>query len=1265
MLNRYGRLSRFILAGFLFVPTLYAAGLKLKWQANVESDLAGYKVHVGSSSKNYDRSLDVGNVTETVVQDLQVSRGYYLSVTAYDKTGNESLYSQEINITLGDVQAPTLVSITPLSRTELLLVFSEPVEEKSSQTVANYRIEPAVTISSVKLQSDAKTVLVTTAEHQPGSSYILTVNNISDRALPVNTIKADSKLTFQMGSGDSDTTPPVLNMATLTSATELTLLFSEPLDAASAKILTNYTVSNGVQIHSVSLSGDASQVRLTTSEHQAGVSYSVTVKNITDQSSRKNVIPENSSYTYAYDPGDITGPVMTLVNAVEQNTIEIMFNEPVERSSSETAANYSISAGITVTSASLDASGQVVRLQTSPHVANQLYVLTVNNVCDQSDHKNKLVANSVFSYVYTPADQIGPTIAKVTVKDFTHILVLFSETLDQASAEDPAHYVISNNVRVYNVKMAADGKSVDLETTPHVSGQLYLLQVSQVTDASSQANLIQANSSYAYVYGAAEAEAGPTIVEVKPLTATGLQVTFNKPVQKSGAQTAANYAINRNTLVSAAELDASATRVTLQTSVHESGKIYIISISNIVAAAGNNAMILPNSSYSYIYEAADQVGPVVALVKVVDAEHLDVLFNERVASDEGNRSTNYAINGGIEVKAAELDAGKRIARLTTSRHISQTLYVLRINNVKDEAAGNVIAANSSYSYVYEPSDALAPTIAAVQVKDAQHLEMVFSENVDMSTALKAGNYSLNNGAEIKAVQAAGSDHMVRLETSVLQLGKIYVAVVNQVQDLAGNQIMANSAYTFTFGDLTDEQTPAMTSVYTYTATELYVVFNMKVNKTQAEKTTNYVIQGGPTVSSAVLDGSMTQVTLRTAAHESGRIYALVAGNISRWDRPDLLIKANVPYFYTLQQSATAAPKLEKVEIEGENLLRVTFSQSVEKLSAENKSNYHINEKLAVLSAEWQSEANQVLLETARHQSGKAYTLSVGGVKSSNGSALMTAATMAYTYMPTLEIKVDGVAEAMISYVDVGRPYYVDRNYVITSAPDDLIRAKLIMTANNDRTLTDSRFMVIQLSKAALVYVAYDDDSQAVPNWLDANFVKSSDFLGVSESSNRLRLWSGYFPAGRLVLGANAAVGSRGSQMMYVVLIQEGDFSDPAGGGYTEGGATTRKIPESVNLLSNYPNPFNPRTTIRFDLPYDKEVQIVVFDILGRLVRTLYHSNATAGQHTVIWDGTNEDHIPVAAGVYFYRMNAWENGTRNGLAYKENFECFTRKMTLLK
>jgi hypothetical protein len=1265
MSHRYDQFFRLFWLGLLVSSFANAAGLKLKWQANTEADLAGYKIHVGSVSRTYDRSVDVGDTTLAVIGDLTVGIPYFISVTAYDRTGNESIFSQEINVTLGDTQAPTLVSITPLSRTELLLVFSEPVEEKAIQASANFRIEPTVAVKSVKLQSDGKTALITTLEHQSGLNYTLFVNNVTDRALPGNVIKSDSKLAYMLGTEDGDTTPPVLNMATLTSATQLTLYFSEPLDAVTATVLSNYTGSNGIQIKTVSLSSDGGQVQLTTSEHVGGVSYSIAVSNVTDRSSRKNKMPDNSSYTYTYDPGDVTGPVMTLVNGTAQDRVEIMFNEPVEKTSAETVANYSINSGMQVLAAQLDNSGQVLRLQTSNHVANQLYVITVNNVIDRSDRKNKIATNSTFSYLFAPADQTGPTIAKVVIKDFTHVLVSFSEALDRASAEEPGNYIISNSVRVFNAKLGSDGKSVEMETTPHVSGQLYLLQVNKVRDASAVGNEILANSSYAYVYGAAEPTTGPTIVEVKPLSANSLSVVFNKPVEKAGAQTIANYTLNRGATVSSATLDVSGTRVTLQTSTHEPDKIYILSISNIFDAGGNRNLILPNSSYNYIFEASDQVGPVVTLVKVIDSEHLDVLFNERVASDEANRSTNYSISGSIQVKSAVLDAGRRIVHLTTDRHNPQTLYVLRINGVVDEAAFNVIAANSSYSYLYEPSDAMAPTIAMVRVKDVQHLEVVFSEAVDYITALDVRNYSLNNNLEIKSAKKGTANHLVELEIGAMQPGKIYVAIVNQVTDEVGNRIVPNSSYTFTFGDLTVEQVPAIANVYSYSPAELYVIFNMKVSKEQAENPTNYTVQGRLTISSAKLDGSMTQVRLQTSNHEQGRIYALMANNISRWDRPDLVIKQNMPFFYTLQQDEKSPPKLDKVEIEGENLLRVTFSQPVEKLSAENRRNYRINENVAILSAEWQSDPSQVLIETARHQAGKAYTLAISGVKSSNAGATMTDAVMAYTYMPSLEIKVDGVAEAMISYADVGRPYYVDRNYVITAVPDDLLRAKMIMTANNDRTLTDSRFMVIQLSKSALVYVAYDDDAQSAPNWLDANFVKSERFLGVSESSNRLRLWRGFFPSGRLVLGGNAAVGSRGTQMMYVVLIQEGDFSTTPGGGYTEGSGLARKIPESVNLLSNYPNPFNPRTTIRFDLPFDKEVLVTVYDILGRKVRTLYHDTAGAGQHTVVWDGANEDNIPVAAGIYFYRMDAWENGVRNGLTFKENYESFTRKMTLLK
>jgi hypothetical protein len=522
-----------------------------------------------------------------------------------------------------------------------------------------------------------------------------------------------------------------------------------------------------------------------------------------------------------------------------------------------------------------------------------------------------------------------------------------------------------------------------------------------------------------------------------------------------------------------------------------------------------------------------------------------------------------------------------------------------------------------------------------------------------------------DGSAVRSAKKGSAGHLVELEVTALESGKIHLLVVNDVCDVSDNRILANSSYAFAFGNLTLEQVPAVIDVYAANSAELYVTFNMKVNKSQAETIANYTIQGGVTISSAKLDGSLTQLKLQTSSHQEARIYSVMINNISRSDRPDLVCKTNTPFFYTLQQDSKAPPKLDKVVIEGENLVRLSFTSTLEKLSAENKRNYQISDNLVVLAAELQTDATQVLLETARHQSGKAYTITVAGIKGYASSSTMAGAAMAYTYMPSLEIKIDGLAEAMLSYVDIGRPYYVDRNYVLTAVPDDLIRAKLVMTANNDRAQADSRFLVVQLSKSALVYVAYDDRATSVPNWLDANFVKTDRYLGTSESGNRLRLWQGYFPAGRLVMGGNAAVGSRGSQMMYVVLIQEGDFGSTASGGYTEGGALGRKIPESVALLSNYPNPFNPRTTIRFELPYEQEVQVTVYDLLGRQVRMLYHSHATAGQHSVLWDGTNEEGVPVAAGVYFYRLDAWENGQRNGLSYRENYITKTGKMTLLK
>jgi hypothetical protein len=73
-----------------------------------------------------------------------------------------------------------------------------------------------------------------------------------------------------------------------------------------------------------------------------------------------------------------------------------------------------------------------------------------------------------------------------------------------------------------------------------------------------------------------------------------------------------------------------------------------------------------------------------------------------------------------------------------------------------------------------------------------------------------------------------------------------------------------------------------------------------------------------------------------------------------------------------------------------------------------------------------------------------------------------------------------------------------------------------------------------------------------------------------------------------------------------------------------------------------PNPFNPRTTIRYDLPRDAPVILAVYDLTGRRVRTLRDgATETAGAHAVEWDGRDDGGRAVGSGVYVCRLTAGE------------------------
>lgn len=81
------------------------------------------------------------------------------------------------------------------------------------------------------------------------------------------------------------------------------------------------------------------------------------------------------------------------------------------------------------------------------------------------------------------------------------------------------------------------------------------------------------------------------------------------------------------------------------------------------------------------------------------------------------------------------------------------------------------------------------------------------------------------------------------------------------------------------------------------------------------------------------------------------------------------------------------------------------------------------------------------------------------------------------------------------------------------------------------------------------------------------------------------------------------------------------------------------IPIQFTLKQNYPNPFNPSTTITFLLPQFGKVELKIFDLLGREVKTLVNAEMRAGDHTIEWNGTDVNGNELSSGVYFYTLKA--------------------------
>jgi hypothetical protein len=136
-------------------------------------------------------------------------------------------------------------------------------------------------------------------------------------------------------------------------------------------------------------------------------------------------------------------------------------------------------------------------------------------------------------------------------------------------------------------------------------------------------------------------------------------------------------------------------------------------------------------------------------------------------------------------------------------------------------------------------------------------------------------------------------------------------------------------------------------------------------------------------------------------------------------------------------------------------------------------------------------------------------------------------------------------------------------------------------------------------------------------------IKFSDFDNVSTIKSPMNV-AYPMPAGRMPYWSDFS-------------FDEMVFTLNEGTGVTDVDGKASVMPLTYDMSANYPNPFNPSTTIEYAIPVSNHVSIEVLNELGAKVRTLVNRPMTAGTYQATWDATDDQGNKVPSGVYFYKM----------------------------
>ena len=184
--------------------------------------------------------------------------------------------------------------------------------------------------------------------------------------------------------------------------------------------------------------------------------------------------------------------------------------------------------------------------------------------------------------------------------------------------------------------------------------------------------------------------------------------------------------------------------------------------------------------------------------------------------------------------------------------------------------------------------------------------------------------------------------------------------------------------------------------------------------------------------------------------------------------------------------------------------------------------------------------------------------------------------------------------------------------------------------------------VFLVEDSILTTWSYQDNSDSLDFARNVVRLWLTDSL-VNENDNEIQNFIGSFGIDNSVWNSNqmkitAIIQNKNTNEVYQAAqkhINTFEFLEINESGLTDNSI----IPLDYNLFQNHPNPFNPVTSLCYDLPEDGLVNITIYNMMGRIVKTLVNSSQTAGYKSIQWNATNDRNETVSAGLYLYTIQA--------------------------